>query len=314
MVYYRKNRKTNYRKKRGYKKLRQIKKTRRFKKSTYRWNAGGNLRMLRNPLHVRKTVVLKQTYVNSCVVPPITFTSSNMNKSIGLFLNSPHIFVDGGANGFPNSNPPAPSGIIWSTTVQDQYGSGNVCDTLVSYNAGDNWAYKYKTGQVIGTHLEINVRCLRDDHNADDAAHCPLAISLTKQAMPGMSKNNTPEVIRNRPYTQTKLVNTDTKEGNAECGFKLKHSIAKFNQVSKNFIGNSNYIFNTGNSPSGIGGSSGVPSEIDYSYLVISPMCSAMINSAVARNTSPQIVISLKRTSWVRYSEPAMASNQPNPQ
>jgi hypothetical protein len=275
-----------------------------------RYNGGGDLKMLRNPQNVRNHVTIRHTYTNSCVIPSITFTNTaqgaKRNVSIAMFLNSPYIFRNGGANS---------NGIIWSNEVVDTFSPSNTPDLVDSYAAGDNWSFKYKTAQVIGARIEINVRCLRDanDTEADNTSVCPLAISLVRQATPGMAEANPTELIRNRPYCMTKYINTDSKERSTECFFDLRHSPRKFNGLQKgNFIGAAEYIFPTASSSTGQVGNS-VPEEQDNALFVISPACTAMLKDPINRTKSPQLMCDFKISKYIRYSEPNYADNQPVP-
>jgi hypothetical protein len=283
-------------------------KPRRARKPRRKFNGGGALKMLTNPTAVRRAVVLRQTYLNSCVVPSTTWTlgaGGNSNISLGFLLNSPFIFMGGGANS---------NGIVWSTTVVDTYGGSVTPDCVKSYTQGDNWSFKYGRGQVLGNKIEINARVLRDPNETDDASICPMSIHLTRQTLMGLGANKTPEQIKERPFTVSKYLGSDSKERASGVNFVQNHSSAKFNAIKGKYLDNPDWIFNTGISSTGNNNSPGFPKEGDYAYLALTPLCSACVQvTPTPRNKSPQIMLSIKVTKLIKYSEAAMADNQPVP-
>ena len=294
----------------AYAKRMKNKKKKVYKKKTYRkkYNGGGALRMLSNPTLVHRSVVIRQTYVNSCIVPSVTWTSGTQglyNINIGFPLNSPFIFLNGTAN---------TNGIIWSNTVIDQYGGAVPADSVASYYAGDNWQFKYQTGQVLGNKIEINARVLRDPKDSDDQSIAPMTLHLTKQSIVGLGNNKSPEAIKERPFTVSKYLGSDSKEKASGVNFVQNHSSARFNAIKGKYVDNPDWIFNTGISNTGGNNTPGFPKEGDYAYFAMSPLCSAcLLATPTARNVSPQIMLSIKVTKLIKYSEPSMADNQPVP-
>lgn len=275
-----------------------------------RYNAGTDLMMLRNPLNVRKTATLKMTYLNSCILPSQAFdldaVSGKMNVAIQFYLNSPYIFPEGGAT-------PAGSNIRWSRGVVDHYSSTTQPDMVRSYHEGDNWSYKYKTGIVLGHQITVNARVLRDPSSSDDGTTCPVAVHLTRQTIGGLLQNKTPEQIKDRPYTISKFLGSDSKEKASGVNLTQNHSSAKFNGLSGHYKNDGNWTFDTGGSSNGNNGTGSIPLEGDYANLVLTPVNSAMVDASIGRINSPQVMFSIKITKIIRFSEPSVADNQPQP-
>lgn len=282
---------------------------RNFKKKR-RYNGGNQLMMLRNPLNVRKTATLKMTYINSCILPSQTFSlntvTGKMNVSLQFYLNSPYIFPDSGAS-------PAGSNIRWSRPVVDSYSSVNHPDIVNSYREGDNWSYKYKTGIVLGHQISVNARVLRDPNGSDDDTTCPVSVHLTRQTIGGLDKVRTPEQIKDRPYTISKFLGSDSKEKATGINITQNHSSAKFNGLKGHYRNDGNWTFDTGGSATGNNGTGSIPKEGDYACLALTPINSAMVDASIGRIKSPQVMYSIKITKIIRFTEPSVADNQPQP-
>ena len=159
----------------------------------------------------------------------------------------------------------------------------------------------------------MNARVLRDPNSTDDDTTCPVSIHLTRQTMGGLDKSKTPESIKDRPYTISKYLGSDSKEKATGVNLTQRHSSAKFNGLKGHYRNSTAWTFATSGSQTGANGSGSIPEEGDYAYLALTPINSAMIDAAIGRIKSPQIMYSIKITKVIRFTEPNQADNQPQP-
>jgi hypothetical protein len=255
-----------------------------------------------------QSVTIRHTYDNTAFVSSLKFVqTSQENFHINFLPNSLVIFNTTGAN---------QTYFKYGRNVVDTFlndGSTTVFDDTLS---GGNWANKYKKAQVMSTHYNFNIRQVNSASAAGlepDEKIVPLQISLVRSHQTGVIGNGTTcEQIQKLGFVQTRYLGKGRAQNDGTVNLKMSHYPARFNGAQKNYLNNPEYCMTTGNSIQSANRM--LAPEKDFATLVLGLPSSALhANVTTKKPVSGDLLIRMRISAVVRYSEIANGNNTPLP-
>jgi len=255
-----------------------------------------------------QSVTIRHTYDNSIFVSSLLFTKDvRENFHLNFLPNSLVIFNTTGAN---------KAYFKYGRAVEDTFlndGSTTALDDVLS---GGNYGNKYKKAQVMATHYNFNIRQMNSSSNSSvqpDEQIQPLQISFIRAHQSGIISNTTTcEQIQKLPFTQTRYLGKGRTQNDGVINLKCSHYPARFNGAQKNFITKPEFCITPGNSVSS--GNRMLAPEKDFATLAIGLPSSALHSNVTGKKAiSGDLLIRMRVSAIVRYSEVANGNNEPVP-
>ena len=278
----------------------------------YGENNRQNPRLILNTIqpanYVAQSVTIRHTYDNTFLLSGMQFTKgSQENHHINFLPNSLLIFNNGGAN----------TGLFkYGKPVVDAFLDNGTTTDLDHTLAGAGWANKYKNAQVMVTHYNFNIRQLNNTSESQiepSQKIQPLMVAFNRAHQAAAVLNATaPEDIQKLSFTQTRYLGKGKSQNDATVNLKCAHYPARFNGQQKNYLNNPSYMITPGNAVAT--SSRMLPGEKDFATLSFSLPSSSLHEDVTGKTpVAGDILVRMRVSATVRYSEPANGTNQPIP-
>lgn len=304
--YNRRKRRKPYKKKTAYK-----------KKRPYRRQLG--LRTM-NPVTRRRLVdTVKHVYDNNAILQlpswsafysTGTGTYRNLNQIFSG--NSINIFQQGGFNGantgnYETASPFTSAYMKYAKEVSSTFENGADATVMPGYSGQTPYmSNMYNHYQVLGTRLEVSIRVippLSATHSIDDYIPIKVFVVPISERTSGNTSKTT-EQIEQMPFVRKRILHNLNTNRNARI--VINHSPKKFNGIQKGqFVGDSRYLAST-NLPTS--GTANTPQELDSIALMFAPLNRLMAETLPVSKIPPRLHISIKKTQWVRYTDPTITN------
>lgn len=268
-----------------------------------------------NPITRRHlTDVVKHVYQNNAIVTLpdwSTFytagTGTHRNLNQDFAANSINIFSENGFNGANTGNqgagPTLGLAMFYANTVSSTYTAAGAATVMPGYsNQTPYMSNMYNHYQVLGTKMEFNIRVIPPlDATGKTEDYVPIKVMVIRCSdSTNINSSMTTETLESKPYVQSRILHNLQTNRNARI--VTSHSPKKFNGIPKGqFISDARYLCQTNNPTSS---NANVPEEQDHIKLVICPMNKLIANTLPATKKPPRLSITIKKTQWVRYSDP----------
>lgn len=255
-----------------------------------------------------QSVTIRHTYDNTAFVASLLFTKEvQENYHLNFLPNSLIVFNTTGANKVY---------FKYGREVQDTHLNDGTTTALDDVLSGGNWGNKYKKAQVMAVHYNFNIRQMNTstgNNVEEDEKVQPLQISFVRSHQASMITNTTTtEEIQKLPWTQTRYLGKGRSTNDGVVNLKCSHYPARFNGAQKNYINNVEYCLTPGNSVAS--GTRMMPPEKDFASLIIGLPSSALHNNITGKKPiSGDLLIRMRISAIVRYSEAANGNNEPLP-
>lgn len=241
-------------------------------------------------------------------------TGTHRNLNQGFAGNSINVFSENGFNGANTGNqgasPTLGLALSYAKTVSSTYTAAGAATVMDGYSASQPFlSNAYNHYQVLGTKLEINIRVLPPlDATGVEANYVPIKVMAIRCSdSTNINSSMTTETLESKPYVQSRILHNLQTNRNAR--FVINHSPKKFNSVpTGQFVGDSRYLCDTNNPTSS---SANVPEEQDHIKLVFAPMNRLLADNLPATKVPPRLSITIKKTQWVRYTDPTTQNIMP---
>ena len=260
-------------------------------------------RTIQSAAYKPKKVVVRHSYQNSFKIGHTDlWSTSQKNVHFTLTPNSASIF---------NNEPLNNADMEYANAVNTTYGTSGVTtfDHLYDYQKA------YRTMQVLGARYTFNVRIIRNLDASDEAFEYPLKICVTKattQTDPIILATYTAEQIENRPFTISRVMQQGPGVVSKGTNITINHTARTLNAIPKtSWIGHKDFspdITDTKNigTPTN-DGQNGIANEGDYITFFVTSA------SQAAAVVTPEILVTMKASFIVRYSEPSFTTNTAYP-
>lgn len=250
-----------------------------------------------------RSVTVRHFYQNSFKVASTDlWSTTEKNTNIKFTPNSCTIFEN---QALPTEWEPA-------TAINPIYGTAGV----TTYQDLQEYQTAYRRLQVLGVRYDINVRIIKNLSAEDEAFEYPLKLivsRLTTHPAHAADFEETAESLEDRPYTTSKVMQQGPGVVSKGVNFVIRHSARKANSVPKaSFLNHVDYtpdITQAANLGAVTTGTrlNGVPEEQDWIGLYVTSA------SQAAAVISPELLVTMKASYVVRYSEPSYITNESYP-
>lgn len=260
-------------------------------------------RTIQSAAYKPKSVVCRHFYQNSFKIGSTDFTAGTQkNCNIKLTPNCVTIFDSTALD--PEWQPALAVNPIYNTVGVTTY------QDLLTYQTA------YRSFQVLGVRYDVNVRMIKNLAIEDVDKEYPLKIIFNQSTTRPTHANDLtlgPEAIEDRPFCQSRTMQQTPGVVSKGVSLVMKHSTRLQNNIPKtSWLGHTDYageITNAQNlgNPLPTGQLNGVPLENDFVNLYITSASSA----AIAK--TPELLVTLKASYVVRYTEPSFVTNESFP-